>query len=307
MKIKLLFFILLTINMPAWAQELFCKANVIADQIQGVDGKVFKTLEQGVADFMNKRKWGNDAFDTKEKIECVVNIIISKSIEGTEGGFIGRISLQANRPIYNTNYNSPLINFTDKDFAFKYIQFQNLEFSDTRIAGNDPLESNLTAVLAYYAYMILGLDYDSFSPKGGTEFFNKALNITNNAPEHKAIVGWKGAESQRNRFWLIDQVLNARFIGFRDVFYKYHRLGLDVLSTNPEEARLTINGLFPVLQQINSDNPSTMLMQVFFTTKSDEIQGFMANASMADKQKLIPIISSLDIANAGKYAEMMKP
>ncbi|MBP6624221.1 MAG: DUF4835 family protein [Chitinophagaceae bacterium] len=307
MKIKLLIFLLLGCHATAQSQELFCKANVIADQIQGVDGKVFKTLEQGVADFMNKRKWGNDAFDTKEKIECVINIVISKSIEGTEGGFIGRISVQANRPVYNTNYNSPLINFTDKDLAFKYIQFQNLEFSDTRIAGNDPLESNLTAVLAYYAYMILGLDYDSFSPKGGTEFFNKALNIANNAPEHKTIVGWKGSESQRNRFWFIDQILNARFIGFRDVFYKYHRLGLDVLSTNPEEARLSINGLFPVLQQINADNPSTMLMQVFFNTKSDEIQGFMSNASMADKQKLIPILSSLDIANAGKYAELMKP
>lgn len=307
MKIKLLIFLFLMCHATAWSQELFCKANVIADQIQGVDGKVFKTLEQGVSDFMNKRKWGNDAFDTKEKIECVINIVISKSIEGTEGGFIGRISIQASRPVYNTNYNSPLINFTDKDFAFKYIQFQNLEFSDTRIAVNDPLESNLTAVLAYYAYMIIGLDYDSFSSKGGTEFFNKALNIANNAPEHKTIVGWKGSESQRNRFWLIDQILNARFIGFRDVFYKYHRLGLDVLSTNPEEARLLINGLFPVLQQINSDNPSTMLMQVFFNAKSDEIQGFISNASMADKQKLIPILSSLDIANAGKYAELMKP
>lgn len=289
------------------AQELNCKVNVIADQIQGVDAKVFKTFEQGVGDFINKRKWGNDQFDTKEKIECAINIIITKTIEGVEGGYVGRISVQANRPVFNTTYNSPLLNYTDKDFAFKYIQYQNLEFNDSRVAGNDPLESNLTAILAYYSYIILGLDYDSFAQKSGSDFYNRALNIANNAPEHKSIVGWKGSESQRNRFWLIDQLLNPRFMNVREVYYKYHRLGMDLLSSDPETARNMMYTLFPMLQQVNNDNPSSMLMQFFFNTKSEEIQGIMANAGMADKQKLIPILSQLDVANAGKYAEMLKP
>ncbi len=289
-----------------FAQELNCKANVMADQIQGTDPKVFKTLEQSITEFVNTRKWGSDNFENKEKIECVFTIIINKQIEGVEGGYMGRLSVQATRPVYNTTYNTNLVNFVDKDVAFKYIQFQPVEFNDNRVAGNDALVSNLSALIAYYCYIILGLDYDSYALKGGTEFYNKALNIVNNAPEQKTITGWKAAESQRNRFWLSDQITNNRFTGMRDVIYKYHRLGLDMLSTDADAARATMNATFTTLGQINSENPSTMFMQFFFNAKSEEILNFLAKTSLQDKQKLVPILSSLDVSNANKYAELLR-
>jgi hypothetical protein len=263
-------------------------------------------MESDAATFINTRKWGNDAFENKEKIECVFTIILNKQIEGVEGGFMGRLSIQATRPVYNTTYTTSLVNYTDKDFAIKYIQFQPYDFNDNRVTGNEPLVSNLSAMLAYYCYIILGLDYDSFALKGGTDFFNKALNIVNNAPENKAITGWKATESQRNRYWLTDQLLNTRFVSMRDVFYKYHRLGVDQLATEPEAARNTMNSLFPIMQTVNNENPSSMLMQFFINTKSEEIRNFLVATSMADKQKIIPLLSQIDVANAAKYAELLK-
>lgn len=288
------------------AQELNCKVTVMGDQLTGIDQKVFKTMEQDATTFLATRKWGNDAFDNKEKIECVFTIVLNKQIEGVEGGFIGRLSIQSTRPIYNSSYTTPMINYTDKDFTFKYTQFQPFDFNDNRVSGNDPLISNLTAMLAYYAYIILGMDYDSFAEKGGTDFFNRAQNIVNNAPENKAIVGWKAAESQKNRFWLIDQIQNNRFASMRTVFYKYHRLGLDMMSTETEQARNTMNSLFPILQQINSENPASMLMQFFIGTKSEEIRNFLTMNSLADKQKVVPMLSQIDVSNAAKYAELLK-
>lgn len=289
-----------------WAQELNCKTTVIAEQIQGTDPKVFKTMEQSITEFVNTRKWGSDNFEPKEKIECVFTIIINKQIEGVEGGYLGRLSIQATRPVYNTTYFTNTVNFVDKDVAFKYIQFQPIEFNDNRVSGNDALISNLPALISYYAYIILGLDYDSYALKSGTEFYNKALNIVNNAPENKSIVGWKATESQRNRFWLSDQMTNNRFVGMREVIYKYHRLGLDMLSIDEESARNTINAAFNSLKQINLDNPSSMFMQFFFNAKSEEVLNFLAKTPTQDKQKLVPILSALDVSNANKYAELLR-
>jgi phosphopantothenoylcysteine decarboxylase/phosphopantothenate--cysteine ligase len=304
---NLFIFIAMLMMAPAVnAQELNCKAIVIADQIQGTDIKVFKTMEQSITEFVNTRKWGTDNFESKEKIECVFTIIINKQIEGVEGGYLGRLSIQATRPVFNTAYSSNLVNFVDKDVAFKYIQYQPVEFNDNRIAGNDALVSNLPALISYYSYIILGLDYDSYALKGGTEFYNRALNIVNNAPENKSIVGWKAAESQRNRFWLSDQITNNRFVAMRDVIYKYHRLGLDMLSTDAEAARATMNAAFNTLHLINSENPSTMLMQFFFNAKSEEIINYLAKTPMQEKQKLIPMLSALDVSNANKYAELLR-
>jgi hypothetical protein len=288
------------------AQEFNCKVNVNADQIPGVEAKVFKTLEQSLSDFINTRKWGNDVFQSKEKIELVFTLILSKKIDGVEGGYLGRLSVQSKRPIFNSSYSSTIVNYTDKDLAIKYIEFQPIEFNDNRVVTNDALTSNLPAIISYYCYIALGLDYDSFSLKGGTDFYNKALNIANNAPENNAIVGWKATESQRNRFWLIDQLHNNRFDKMRTVFYQYHRVGLDLLTSDPELGRVNINGLIPILKEVNQENPSSMLMQFFFSAKSEELQNFISASTMADKQKIIPILSQLDVVNANKYIQLLK-
>ncbi|MBK7762963.1 MAG: DUF4835 family protein [Bacteroidetes bacterium] len=303
---KIMTLLLILSCSSTFAQELNCKVLVMTDQIQGVEPKVFKTLQQAMGDFVNTRKWGSDNFETKERIECVFTLILNKQIDGIEGGYQGKLNIQANRPIFNSNYSSTMVNYIDNDVTIKYIEYQALDFNDTRIAGNDPLEANLTATLAYYCYLITGLDYDSYSLKGGSEFYAKAQNIVNNAPEHKLITGWKPGENQRNRYWLIDQTLNSRFSEMRTVFYNYHRLGLDVMTTDEESARNTINAIFPVLERINSENPSSQLMRFFFYAKADEIQNYLAKTAMADKQKFVPMLTILDVMNAGKYLALLK-
>lgn len=303
---KLLILVYCLLSIESQAQEMNCKAIVLFDQVQGVDAKVFKTLEQGIADFVNTRKWTNDAFDPKEKIECVYTLVVSKVIEGVEGGFTGRLSIQASRPVYNTTYSSNLVNFVDKDIAFKYIQFQPLDFNDNVISGPEPLISNLTATIAFYNYIILGLDYDSFSLKGGTEFFNKALNIANNAPEHKNISGWKAGENQKNRFWIIDQILNPRFAGMRDAVYSYHRKGMDMMYEDPELARTNITNLIAPMLQIAMENPGSIWIQFFFNAKNEEFVNVLQPLAIADRQKYVPMLSQIDVSNAGKYAALLK-
>jgi hypothetical protein len=294
-------------TLSAQAQEMRCKAIVNANQIQGVDRKVFKTLEQGIETFVNSRKWTNDAFESNEKIDVVFSIVLSKKIEGVEGGFAGNISIQASRPVFNTDYASSTVNYVDKNFAIKYIQFQPLDFNDNNVSGSDALASNLTAVIAYYTYLIIGLDYDSFSSKGGTTYFNKALNVVNNSPENRYISGWKASESKRrNRYWLIDQILNNRFTKFRTSFYTYHRLGLDNMITDPAKARKNINKIFYDLKRINQENPSSVLLQFFFNAKSEELMDFIKNADRAEKELIIPICSSIDVRNAQRYFKLMR-
>ncbi|HNB81683.1 MAG TPA: DUF4835 family protein, partial [Chitinophagaceae bacterium] len=272
----------------------------------GVDQKVFKTLQQAIGDFVNNRKWTNDNFDSKEKIECVFTLILNKTIDGVEGGYQGKLNIQATRPVFNSSYTTPMVNYVDNDIAIRYTEFQPFEFNESHLGNGDPLETNLTALIAYYTYLILGLDYDSFSLKGGNEFFTKAQNIVNNAPEQKLITGWKPTENQRNRYWIIDQLLNSRFNDMRTVWYNYHRLGLDQMSSDEESARNTINAIFPMLEKVHTDNPSSQLMRFFFYAKADEIQNFLAKTTMADKQKFVPILTALDVMNAGKYLALLK-
>lgn len=300
--------ILLSIlTLGSQAQEIKCKAIVNAVQIQGVDKKVWKTMEQAIETFVNTRKWSSDNFEINEKIEIVFSVVLDKQIDGVEGGYTGNLSIQSSRPVYNTDYESTMINFVDNNLAIKYIQLQPLDFNDNRVSGSDALASNLTAMIAYYTYIAMGLDYDSFGKKAGTPYYNKALNIVNNAPENRSITGWKATESKRrNRYWLVDQILNNRFSNFRAALYDYHRNGLDEMISKPKEARTTMNTIFPILKRINQDNPSTILMQFFFNAKSNEIMDFIKNASQVDKKTIIPICAQLDVRNAQAYFKLMR-
>ena len=289
------------------AQEMRCKAIVNAGQIQGVDKKIFKTLEQAIETFINTRKWTKDTYEPNEKIDVVFSLVLSKKIEGVEGGYTGSISIQASRPIYNSDYSSTTVNYVDKSVAIKYVQFQPLDFNDNRVTGSDALSSNLTALLAYYTYVVIGLDYDSFSLKGGTPYFNKALNVVNNAPENREISGWKASESKRrNRYWLMDQVLSNRFAKFRDAFYNYHRKGLDNMISEPKKARTNMSKIFYDLKKINQDNPSSVLLQFFFNAKSPEIMDFLKNADKSEKDIIIPICAQIDVRNTQLYFKLLR-
>ncbi|HEY1031113.1 MAG TPA: DUF4835 family protein [Flavipsychrobacter sp.] len=287
-------------SVGAYAQELNCKVKIMHDKIQGVDKQVFLGMERGITEFMNTRKWTTDQYQTNERIDC--NLLINVTGKLDEDVYEGTINIQASRPVYNSSYTSPTVNFIDREFKFRFNQFTPLQFDDNRVTGNDALTSNLTATLAYYAYLVLALDYDSFSPNGGTEYLKKAQNVVNNAPEQgKVIIGWKAVDGNKNRYWIIDQLLNPRFKDFRAIWYNMHRQGLDNLATKPEESRKLILETIPQFVQLNRENPSSILIQFFFNAKSDEYASLLSQADPAERSKYLPMIQQVDVANIQKY------
>lgn len=209
------------------AQELNCQISVMTPQISGSDKSIYDKLQTDLRDFMNNKKWTNDEWLNQERIECSMVITISDRPSTDE--FKASIQVQSRRPVYRSSYNSPMFNYQDNNFTFKYVQDQLIEFDESTI------NSNLTAVLAYYAYIIIGLDYDSFSPMGGTPYFAKAQNIVNNA-QSLPDIGWKAFESTRNRYWLAENLMNTSFQPLRNFMYTYHRLGFDKSTDNVTDA-----------------------------------------------------------------------
>lgn len=285
------------------AQELNCKVTIQHEKITGVANEVFTSMERSITEFMNGHKWATDDFGTNEKIDCTIFInITGNKINGDPDIYAGTLSIQSSRPVYNSGYTTTMVNYVDRDIVFKYTQYGPLTFDDNRVSGTDPMQSNLTAVLGFYAYIILGLDYDSFSPDGGTNFFKKAQNVVNNAPEQgKSISGWKAVEGTRNRYWLADQLLNTRFHDVRAFWYTMHREGLDSMYTKPTESRTRILVGLKKLYNVNRENPSSMLLQFIFAAKSDEIIKLLGAAPKAERGQYITLLNSIDVANAAKY------
>ncbi len=212
-------------GLSAAGQELNCKVTVTHDKITGVDNQVFTAMQRAISEFMNSRKWTTEEFAATEKIDCSIFLNLTANKAGGDiDAYNATISIQASRPVYNSGYITALVNYMDRDVIFKFTQFNTLSFDDNRVSGTEPMVSNLTAILAYYAYIIIALDYDSFSPDGGTNYLKKAQNIVTNAPEeNKSITGWKAVEGSRNRYWLVDQLLNSRFHDVRSFWYTMHR------------------------------------------------------------------------------------
>lgn len=291
-KILLSLLVLFSSLSNSFAQELNCQVSVLTPQIQASDKTIYDKLQNDLREFMNNRKWTNDEFLNQERIECSIVITISERISTDE--FNASIQVSSRRPVYHSSYNSTMFNHQDKDFAFRYVQDQAIEFDE----GN--VRSNLTAVLAYYAYIIIGFDYDSFSPLGGSLYFTKAQDIANNAqnlPER----GWKAFESSRNRYWAVENLQNSVFRPLRDAIYTYHRLGLDKFESNFTDARAVVTEALKSLRKVYQDKPNSFLMQLFFTAKADEIVNIYSAATPAEKSELVPILSQIDPANALKY------
>jgi hypothetical protein len=308
MKLKqllLLFCGLLFFVANTTAQELNTQVKVLATAIPNADKQIFTTMEKSIADFMNTRKWTEDEYATNEKIDINILVTLKQKMEGDI--YRATLTVQATRPVYNSGYTSPLINFVDRDIVFRYTQFTPLQFNDTRIVSGDAMTSNLTAVLAYYAYMILGLDYDSFAPNGGTAFYKKAQYIVNNAPEEgKSIPGWKAVDGTKNRYWLVDQILNPRFSDVRSSWYALHREGLDNMYSKPEEARKAILQTIPKLSQVNKDNPMSILIQFYFNAKSDEYAKVVAQVPREERAQYTSQLGQMDVPNVAKYQQLNK-
>jgi len=295
--------LLLVAGIPAaQAQELTCKVKVMHEKIQNTDAQVFTAMERAITEFMNSRKWSSDEFATFERIECNILINLTSKSASDQDLFTGTLSIQATRPVYNSGYTTPIINYIDRDLVFHYSQFSQLQFDDNRVSGPDALASNLTAVLAYYAYLVLGLDYDSFSLNGGNPFFKKAQNVVNNAPEQgNNIHGWKAFEEKRNRYWIVDQIMGPRFDGLRKYWYSYHREGLDIMYNKPVEGRVKILAGISTLQQLQKENPGATLIQFFFNAKSDEILRMVSQLPQVERAQYINMLSIVDVSNVSKY------
>lgn len=287
------------------AQEIQCKVTVMAQRVNNtVDRKIFNTLQLQLTNFINNRKWTTETFQSGEKIECNFLLNIDKVLETNV--YKASLTVQAARPVFNSSYNAAMVNFQDADVTFRYIEFQPIEFNETRVQGNDPLAANLTAVFAYYVYVVLGLDFDSFAPRGGDPYFQKAQNIVNNAPENRSITGWKVFDGLRNRYFLVDNLMNTRYNVVHDVIYTYYRKGLDAMYDNEAEARAQILTALNQLQTLNQENPNSMIVQFFMQGKSQELIKIFKKATMQEKVKAIDLLQKLDVTNAANYKQEIK-
>lgn len=296
-------FLLFILASHVQAQELQAKLSVLANKVNAkVDKKIFQTLQTGLSNFLNNRKWSNTSYQPNEKIRC--NFLLSIDQELGDNIYKASLTIQASRPVFNSAYESTLINFIDNDVTFRYVEFQPIEFNENRVQGNDPMVANITAVLAYYVNVILGLDADSFAPRGGDVFFQKAQNIVNNAPEASNISGWKTFDGVRNRYRLVENLQDTRFNLIHDAIYSYYRKGLDQFYDNEEAARTGVVAALNFLTVLNKDYPNSMVMQFFFQGKSNELVKMFSRANQDMKVQARDMLVKLDIANTTVYKEL---
>jgi hypothetical protein len=283
-------------NLLLTAQELNCNLRINSDQIQGSNKSVFTTLEKSASEFINNRKWSDLTYAEAERIECNINIVVSKLEEDV---FTAEIQIQSRRPVYNSGYNTTLFNFRDNSFVFSYKEFEVLEFNENTIT------SNLTAVLAYYAYIILGYDMDSYARLAGTPYFQMAEQIVN-AAQSMDFPGWRAFESTRNRYALVNNLTDEAFKKFRNYFYEYHRLGLDEMTANVVNARARILSGLPVLRETNRSRPSAIAVTSFLDAKTDEMINIFRKAAEQEKRNAIEVLTDVNPTQSEKFESIMK-
>lgn len=282
------------------AQELNCRVTVNATPAaqQVVDKRVFQSLQKQVYEFMNNTQWTTDQFKRDEKIDC--NLLINITKVNPPDEFDATITVQSERPIFNSSYKSVMLNYQDNDFTFRYLEFQQFLYSDNSFL------SNLTSVLAYYAHVIIAMDYDSYAPKGGSPFWTKAQSIVQfaqNAPEK----GWRSSDGFRNRYWFVENILNPVFEPMRDCNYNWHMKGMDVMYDQLDNGRTAILDCLDLLQKVHKARPASFNMQVFFNAKAQEIVNIFSEALPADKNRAINVLNQIDATNQNKYAKILQP
>lgn len=288
--------LILFLSAELTAQELNCQVQVEAPQVNNVDPSRFQTIESAVRDFMNSRKWTNDSFEFNERIECSILITINQA--QNQNSFSGTIQVQSSRPVYNSDYNTPVLTVNDGDFNFNFLDNAMLQFSI------DQHRDNLTSVLAFYAYMIIGMDYDTFSPEGGTQHFLKAQTIVANA-QNSGQAGWSASDGQMNRFWLIENILSQTFRPLRQCLYDYHRQGFDKLYSDVDGARKTISDALIELRSIHRIKPSSYNVQLFFAAKNKEIMNLFEQAPPEEVDRILPVLKELDPGNIQRYEQAL--
>jgi hypothetical protein len=279
------------------AQELNAKVTVNADKITSTNKQLFSTLETSLNEFLNTTKWTQATFGSSERIECSFNIIINTQSE--EINFQAELQVVARRPVYNSSYVTNLLNFRDQQLDFTYIENTPIEFIETR------LESNLVATLAFYAYVIIGLDSDSFAPMGGSPYFRAAQQLANDAQSY-SWTGWAPFEKSNNRHGVITALTDEGLKDYRSFWYTYHRKGLDEMAANADRGRTTILSGLPALKQTQDTRPGTVLLQMFADSKLDELANIYTKANSQEKKEGYDLLSNLFPTMSDRLATLKK-
>jgi len=298
MKKILILLAVFLVSVHSFSQELNCQVSVTAPQLTGTDKRIFETMQSAIYEFLNNRKWSNYSLRSEERIECTVLLTITDRMSTDD--FKGTLNLVLRRPVFNSAYNSVLLNWIDKDFQFRYVEFQPLDFAEGTYT------SNLTSSLAFYANIFLGLYFDSFSQNGGSQFFDKAQSIVNaaqNAPE----TGWKAYESQKNRFWMVENYRNPSNSELRDFSYRFHRLGLDQMYDKVDQGRNEITESIDLLKTLYNETPGLFALQLILDSKRDEFVNIYSDQRVPpmEKTNIVNTLKEIDPANGTRYQTIL--
>lgn len=296
-KCFVLIFISLMTACAVHAQELNCTVSINSEKITNTNKRVFTSMQKDIQDFLNGHRWSSYKYQQKEKIECTFAIIITEQTD--EKTFKGTLQIQARRPVFNSTYYTPIFSFKDENFNFEYIEMNPLEYVDGTFTDN------LVDMLAFYAYIIDGYDEDSFSKLGGTDSFNKAERIATMA-QSRTEKGWKAYEDDRNRYALVNSILDNNLKTFRDFFYTYHRLGLDQMADNAAKGSNAISSAISVLKDANQARPSCVVLSSFIESKRDEVVNIFSKAPADEKKSVYEVMVNVDPSQASKYETILK-
>ena len=297
MRIFFALFFIISFGAPLMAQELNCTCTINSTQITTSDRGIFRDMKSAIEQFMNSRKWSGDSYKSHEKIKC--NLLMTITKMPSVGNFSASIQVQSARPVFNTNYSSLIFNFADRDFEFEYIESLPMEYNDNTYT------TNLTSMLAVYAYLMIGVDYDSFSELGGTPYFQRALAVVNNAQQSNR-AGWEPMNSNRSRYWIVENYNNGQMTEMRRAFYSYHRLGLDTFEKDPDKSReVIVRGLREV-KKVRDVNPTSILVVSFFDAKSKELANLFSSGNVQVRREAFDIITTIDPSNRTAYEKMIK-
>jgi hypothetical protein len=283
--------------LKAESQELYCNVEVTSQQVQGSDRRIYETLQNAIYEFMNNQNWTNYNFKYNERIEC--SILFNVTDRPSTDFFRCDMTIALRRPVFNSSYNSVLFNYIDKDVEIEYIENQPLDFNTGMFT------SNLTSILAYYTYIMLGLDFDSFMLNGGNPYFEAALNVVN-AAQSSGYKGWSSSEGTKNRYWLLENITNPSYSGVRNFYYEYHRQGLDIMYEEPEKGREAIFNSLSYLQQVKQSRPSLLILQIIADSKRDEFVNVFSEGVATQKSNAVKILNEIDPSNAMTYQKIIQ-
>jgi hypothetical protein len=287
-------------NLNAVGQELFCTVDIDFRRVRTQETQVFSEMKNAIETFLNSRQWTKDKFENNEKIRCGLSIILDGDSDFSRGFYKAKVTVNAVRPVYMTDYETTLMTYVDPSWAFEYRPSEPMIFSENTYT------TELTSLLAYYAYFIIALDYDTFSPNGGDIYYQTALNILNNSLQGRGSPGWNSQGDLRDRHWLIQNMTVAGFSEYRDALYLYHRKGLDIMSSKPDVARKNIFEALKKLDRVRQNLPGSLMLRVFFDSKNKELQNIFSKGDLKIRTDVVELLTVLDPINSGEYRKSLK-